>query len=144
MQTDFDRVESKLNSLAGEFGTWAKEKRDTQNQRLQEVENQIVILNSELASLRLALVATGAAASLAVPITGVIAWFAGPFAPFVIVSSLCILLPRFLPHGKFRIKLTGDKLAGLVAAAASTAAVIALQVSIDRKCLLHVFVKHSS
>ena len=89
MQLDFERVETNLNLLAGEFGTWAKEKRDAENQRLQEVEKQIVSLNSELASLRLALVATGAAASLAVPITGVIAWFAGPFAPFVIVSSLC-------------------------------------------------------
>lgn len=46
---------------------------------------------------------------------------------------------RFLPHGKLRIKLTGDKLAGMVAAAASTAAVIGIQVKIDRKRLLHVF-----
>lgn len=103
MQTEFDKVESDFNSLAGEFGTWAKDKRDAQNQRLREVESQIATLNAELASLRVALAAAGAAASLAVPITGVIAWFAGPFAPFVIVSSFFILWLWFLPDGKIRI-----------------------------------------
>lgn len=144
MLTEFGKVERDLHLLAGEFGTWAKDKRNSQNLRLQEVESQIVTLNAELASLNIALKAAGAAAALAIPLTGVIAWFAGPFAPFVVVSSLYILLLRFLPHGKLRIKLTGDKLAGLVAAGASTAAVIGIQISIDGKRLLHLFLKHSS
>lgn len=89
LDQDFEKVLGDFALLTGEFGLWAQDKKDDQKLKLEAVEKQIETLNAELKSLKDSLLGVGAAAALTLTLTGVIGLFAGPFAPFVIVSGFC-------------------------------------------------------
>lgn len=88
MQTNFDRLLTDFQTLTTQFGFWAESKRNKLDQRLVQIQDDLNRAYAELASLRIAFTATASVATAAMPIAGIIAKLAGPFAPLVIVNSI--------------------------------------------------------
>lgn len=84
---DFAQLKLDFGSFTGQFSSWAKEKKESQNAQLEAIKKELVQMVETLAKRRTELLAIGLATAAVLPVTGIIASFAGPFAPFVIVSQ---------------------------------------------------------
>lgn len=84
---DFEQLKLDFSSFTGQFSSWAKKKKESQNAELEAINKEIDELEKTIANRRRDLIATVSVPAAALPVTGIIGWFAGPFAPFVIVSQ---------------------------------------------------------
>lgn len=86
MNLDMEELVIDFNHLVRTFATYAERKKAKDNKRMEEINAELTDLGKKLEKINVSLVAFGALAAAALPITGVAAALSGPAAPFVIVS----------------------------------------------------------
>lgn len=82
----FEALVSEFSIFTGKFKGWAEDKKKLQNTELTNLVKEIEGMQSKLSDLKTALIAVGITAAATLPVTGILACLAGPFAPLVIVS----------------------------------------------------------
>ena len=85
MHDRFISLKDDFSVFVGSFGTWAKEREDEDNERIEQLRKDIIELQAELERLDTALKALLVSLAATLPLTGIIAVFSGPFAPLVMV-----------------------------------------------------------
>jgi len=79
----------------GRFEGWAKTKENEINAEIAQLREEIGDLEKKIAQIKAALIGLGiaaGAASVAIPILGVVAYATGPFAPFVVAFGAFVAI----------------------------------------------------